>query len=120
MDKTTSIREQNDAFRCHTAMADARGIKGQFLITEGVSAKPEKDRGMILDLVRMFGQYDGLEFAEENDPHGEHDFGAFDYRGQKFFWKIDYYNCDLTAGSEDPANPTLTQRVLTVMLASEY
>ena len=30
------------------------------------------------------------DFNEENDPHGEHDFGNFTLAGKKFFFKIDY------------------------------
>jgi hypothetical protein len=59
-------------------------------------------------------------FAEENDPYGEHDFGAFDFDGQRFFWKIDYYNPPLEVHSEDPTDPSKTRRLLTVMLADEY
>ena len=59
-------------------------------------------------------------FCEDNDPYGEHDFGAFEVEGEKLFWKIDYYDKALEHGSEDPADPTRTTRVLTVMLASEY
>ena len=59
-------------------------------------------------------------FSPENDPHGERDFGAFKQGQQRIFWKIDYYAQDLEHGSEDPADPTQTIRVLTIMLASEY
>ena len=55
-----------------------------------------------------------------NDPYNEHDFGSFDYKDEKIFWKIDYYDKNYQYLSEDPANPNLTNRVMTVMLASEY
>ena len=32
-------------------------------------------------------------------------FGAVEIHGERFFWKIDYYNSALEAGSEDPADP---------------
>lgn len=54
------------------------------------------------------------------DPHSEHDFGAFTLHGERLFFKIDYYDLGLTAHSPDPADPAVTQRVLTIMLASEY
>jgi len=60
------------------------------------------------------------DFSKDNDPWGEHDFGAVEIGGQKIFWKLDYYDPSLTAGSENPANEAVTHRVLTIMLASEY
>ena len=59
-------------------------------------------------------------FTADNDPHGEHDFGSFELSGERLFWKIDYYDLDLQFGSNDPCEPALTRRVLTLMLASEY
>ena len=69
----------------------------------------------VLTAVRQFS-----DFTEDNDPHKEHDFGAFEVDGERFFWKIDYYDLKLEGGSENPADPSLTTRVLTIMLASEY
>lgn len=57
---------------------------------------------------------------EENDPHGEHDFGSFVVRGQKVYYHIDYFDRSLEFGSEDPADPEKKVRVLTLMLAHEY
>jgi len=60
------------------------------------------------------------DFSEDNDPHKEHDFGAFTCGGEKIFWKIDYYDKEYCRGSPDPADPEVTTRVLTILLASEY
>jgi hypothetical protein len=59
------------------------------------------------------------EFTPGNDPYGEHDFGAFDLDGERFNFKIDYYAPDMLHGSDDPANPEKTVRVLTIMLAAD-
>ena len=60
------------------------------------------------------------KFNADDDPYGERDFGAFEHEGEKLFWKIDYYDSDLTYGSEDPNDVEKTHRVLTIMLASDY
>jgi len=60
------------------------------------------------------------DFDKENDPYGEHDFGNFTLAGRKFFFKVDYYDSNMEFGSEDPADPSKTTRVLTIMLAEEY
>jgi hypothetical protein len=60
------------------------------------------------------------DFTPDNDPHGEHDFGAIEHEGARYFWKIDAYDLSLTFGSPDPADPSVTTRVLTIMRADEY
>ena len=102
------IRELNDAFRRSFA-------GGEVLLTPGVNDLPSDVRAKAIRNVSTFA-----DFSEDNDPHGEHDFGAFDLAGHKLFWKIDYYGITLDKGSEDPSGPAVTTRVLTLMLAEEY
>jgi hypothetical protein len=50
----------------------------------------------------------------------QRDFGHFDFMGERLFFKIDAYERNLEYGSPDPADASVTIRVMTVMLASEY
>ena len=109
-DRTGRIRELNDAFRKNPFVG-----RGRFMLTQGIVGLSDDERREVIELVLGF-----TAFTEANDPHTEHDFGAMDFKGQKIFWKIDYYTPDLKHGSPDPADPAVTCRVLTVMLASEY
>jgi hypothetical protein len=88
---------------------------GKVFLTAGVDALPSDTKAMAIRRVATFS-----DFAEDNDPHAEHDFGSFELGGHKLFWKIDYYDAAMEFGSEDPADPSKTTRVRTVMLASEY
>ncbi|MCD7111813.1 DUF3768 domain-containing protein [Rhizobium sp. DKSPLA3] len=109
-DRTSRIRQLNDMLR---------GLPippfGQLVITRSVNELPEDERVAVLDKVCWFDA-----FTPDNDPHGEHDFGAFEHNGTRYFWKIDYYDLAMEMLSPDPADPTVTSRVLTVMRADEY
>ena len=109
-DKTKKIAELNDL--CRESMG---GPHGMVVRTPGIAALPLQDQVSIWQRVAFFDV-----FSEDNDPYGERDFGAFDHGAEKVFWKIDYCNPTLTAGSRDPSDPKITRRVLTIMLASEY
>ena len=74
------------------------------LLTCGISGTFPNEVPLILQMVKEFDA-----FNEGNDPWNEHDFGAFDFRGEMIFWKIDDHK-----GHEG------YELVLTVMLASEY
>jgi hypothetical protein len=56
-------------------------------------------------------------FTEENDRHGEHDFLSFDLCNRTFIFSITYYDKKLEKGSPDPADPNVTRRIGTLMLA---
>lgn len=107
-DKAPEIRRLNDAFR-------SSFIGGHVVLTSGVAALADAERRALLRSVRSFEA-----FNSDNDPNGEHDFGAVDMEGDKFFWKIDYYSPDMESGSPDPANPEATRRALTIMRSDEY
>lgn len=107
--RTQLIQKLNDKAR--TAMH----IMSRVMLTQGISEMDTEDQAEIFRRVAAFD-----DFTEDNDPYGEHDFGAFDFKDERIFWKIDYYNRDLTGGSEDPASTEKTVRVLTIMLACEY
>jgi len=105
---TDRIRELNDKLRQHLT-------GGMALITPGVAALGQEAVDRIIKTVATFD-----DFCHANDPHEEHDFGAFDVDGQNLFFKIDYYDQDLKCHSPDPSDPKVTRRVITLMLASEY
>jgi Protein of unknown function (DUF3768) len=107
-DKSVRIRELNDLLR-------RTFTGGRVVMTDGVAALPERDLAQLLAKVRSFDR-----FTNDNDPYGEHDFGSIELEGVAYFFKHDYYALDMDGGSEDPANPAKTTRVLTIMRADEY
>ncbi len=109
LDTAEKIRRLNDCFRRSMAFG------GTVVLTTGVACLDSKRKVELLELVRTFD-----DFTPDNDPHGEHDFGAMDLGAVRYFWKIDYYDLSGTVHSPDPANPAVTHRVLTVMRADEY
>src|SRR5437870_2215949 len=106
--KTDKIRELNDQLRRNFA-------DGVAVITPGVAALGQE---AVERIVKTIAVYD--DFCHANDPHEEHDFGAFEADGHRIFFKIDYFDKDLTYHSPDPADPSVTERVITIMLADEY
>ena len=85
------------------------------VLTSGVISLTQHVREKVIQTVAAFDK-----FTADNDPHGEHDFGSFESEGLKLFWKIDYFDEKLEFGSPNPADESLTRRVLTIMLADEY
>jgi Protein of unknown function (DUF3768) len=106
--KTVRIRALNDSLRQNFA-------EGIAVMTPGIAALGGEAVARIVKTIAVFD-----DFHHANDPHQEHDFGAFDADGHKVFFKIDYYDESLTCHSPDPADPSVTKRVITVMLAEEY
>lgn len=105
---STAIAALNDHAR--------QSLKGcRVFITAGVREMDADDIAYILEQVRCY-----RAFTPANDPYGEHDFGKISTWEFEVFWKFDYYDLDMQMASLDPADPTITTRVLTIMMADEY
>lgn len=108
MPNINEIALQNDNFRKHLS-------QGIFVLTQGIRCNTKEDLEAIITKVRTFDTFD-----ENNDTYEERDFGAFDFKGKKIFWKIDNYDREFLYLSPDVSNPRLTNKVLTIMYADEY
>ena len=107
----------------------AMGVASTVFVTPGFRALHAADQSRVRELVETFDA-----FTKDNDPYGDRDFGTIYQRAdgrwttekpsigarERVFWKLDCYDRDLKYGSEDPADPSKTRRVLTIMLAEEY
>lgn len=136
--KAEEIARLNDDFRHHLS-------NGTLVLTSGIRCNTKEDIAEIIARVRNFNDFD-----EDNAPYGEHEtslsfareerpqqrlvvrasrkmkssvaaqFGAFNFKGKKIFWKIDYYDREFLYLAPDVSSPRLTNRVMTVMYAEEY
>ena len=88
-DRLLKITALNDAFRSSV-------VAGDVTIRQGIAALCAEVTAEVLRRVR-----------------------AFNLLALKFCWKPDCHDRDLECGSPDPADPSVTTRVLTVMRADE-
>ena len=103
-----TIRHLNDRLRQNLQTGIA-------VITPGIAALGHEAVKRIVKTIAVFD-----DFCHADDPHEEHDFGSFDTEGHTIMFKIDYYDPTLSMHSADPADPNVTERVITIMLAEEY
>ena len=90
------------------------GVACTAIATVGFRSLPEADQSSDRELIETYDAFD-----EDNDPHGERDFGCVyqladgrwtterprlrDDERERVFWKLDYHDRDLRFGSEDAA-----------------
>ena len=127
----TLTRQRERIARLNDLARQAMGVACTAVATVGFRSLPEADQSCVRELIETFDAFD-----EDNDPHGERDFGTIyqlgdgrwtterprlgDYERERVFWKIDCYDRELRFGSEDAADPAVTRRILTIMLSDEY
>lgn len=104
----TAIRTLNDNLR-------RRLEGGRVVMTQGVNALSDETLHRVLKAVQAFD-----DFSEDNDPYGTHEFGMIEVDEERVMFKIDAYDKNFEYGSPNPADPEVTRRVMTILLASEY
>ena len=113
------IRQKNDRLRRSLVVVGRFALcsdpNAKVLVTVGINNLDDKVKAKILQAVAAFD-----DFSSDNDPYGEHDFGKVEAEGVAAFFKIDYLDLKLEAGSPDPTNDAVTKRVMTIMLPNEY
>jgi hypothetical protein len=105
---STRIRTLNDELRRF-------GRGGRIMITPGIQALGVEGVARVLTAVAAFDAFTG-----DSDPYGEHDCAILAVDGTEVLFKIDCYDRDLVCHSPNPSDPTVTQRVMVVMFATEY
>ena len=111
-DRTMRIRALNDLFR--TSQIPVCDVLGKKILSQGIWNLGLAQAVAISDAVVAY-----TDFTEDNDPDREHSYGMFTFGDETIFWAIDYYDCAYENVSPDAANPKVTQRILTIMLADE-
>ncbi len=102
------IKSLNDALRVH-------GRGGMVLMTNGIASH---DRDTVQAIFAGVAAFDS--FNADNDPWCEHDCALLAVRDISVMFKIDYFDKARAFHSPNPADPSVTTRVMTVMLADEY
>jgi Protein of unknown function (DUF3768) len=107
-EQTRKVAELNDLVR-----TEMKG--GKWVATSGAQAT-----GLVVPaLYVLITKFD--QFTESNNPHGERDMGMIEVRGTSIMWKIDTYeNAECRYGAEEPWDPDVSYRVLTILLPEEY
>ena len=112
-DNSARICALNDAFRQSIGTPTPLG---KVYMTDGVAAFGEPFGLKALAAIKAFDA-----FTEDIDLHREHDMVRVTIDGTIVWGKIDYYStADPDLGSEDPADASKTERVMTIMLPEEY
>ena len=107
-DQTLKIQALNDAFR--TTFSG-----GRVLITPGVHGLSDQDKMQAILAIQSFDGFNG-----GNDPYGTHEFGEVIVSSTRIWFRIDAFDQNLAYGSPDPTDPTVTTRVMTILLPEEY
>lgn len=109
----TEVMQNETSIKIAVLNDAARSNVANYMATRGIMALDEVTVSEVYASVQQFDS-----FTESNDPYGERDFGSLSVRGEKVFWKIDYYDKHLSKWC-DPLDLDC-RRVITIMLAEEY
>ncbi|MEG0868425.1 MAG: DUF3768 domain-containing protein [Hafnia sp.] len=123
MPNLTPLQIKNDEFRRNLIANYQKQDKvPSVFLAPGVVALYDSDPKAFYSVLDAVINFPEEKFTDENDPHKEHDMAFFDVEGERYFFKIDYYdvNFEFHCGEENMLNDELCRRVLTIAHSSEY
>ena len=115
-----------DTAKCARLNDDCRWGRGdrsnfRHMMTMGVVALLDDDADPVTQVMRRAQLHAAIrQYPFKEGDGSERDFGGFTFLGANLFFKIDAYDRECEYGSPDPEDASVTVRVMTVMLVSEY
>ncbi len=107
------IRSLNDTFRASLITPTPLG---KLYATSGIAAHGTDFQIRAIEAVVAFSA-----FTDDIDPSQTHDMMRVVVDNIIVWAKIDFYDkADPDLGAEDPSDPSTTERVMTILLPSEY
>lgn len=122
-----TVAAHNDSFRksvCAGRRPDQplsgqpeQPLSGQLVVTRAIAGI---DAAFLANALSQVGSFDSFE--RDNDPDGIHDVGAVEIEGERVLFKIDLFEAgsNKSWGAETPDKAETVERVLTIMLASDW
>lgn len=113
------IQIKNDAFR-RDLVKNANSMKVFF--APNFVAYYDTNMPFFMKVLHTLIHLDENHFNKDNDPHEEHDMAFFEVDGERFFFKIDYYDESYQhfCGEENLLDDSKCNRVITVGHSSDY
>lgn len=113
--RTLTIAELNDRVRLGLDRNARIMITSNCLATLSGTAGSPIDRVVVQ--AELMASFRHCQFSDDSP---ERDFGVIEFRGRTVWMKIDYYDLTLDFGSQDPADASVTTRVMTILLPEDY
>ena len=87
---------------------------GEYKLSRQVLALPKHKQKQLFKELQEFS-----DFNPQNDPSGDRSRGEIVMDNFTYIWKIDYLDTTMTMVSDDPADPSVTTRVLSIIRTGE-
>lgn len=113
IDRTEVITRLNDRARLGLDRTARCVITRNCLATFGPLDGPQA----VMTQARLLAGMRQCQFAPDSP---ERDLGSFTFEGRAVWVKVDYYDRNCEYGSEDPADASVTTRVVTIMLPEDW
>lgn len=118
LERRQAIAAMNDKYRLNLAEAGC----GEVFMSPGIKSllRELPTFEFLLEHMRLIDIVATFEHGDAATDGDKRDFGLFSWRGEQCCWKFDYLDEYGTGLSRDPANASVTRRIVTIMLFVEF